>query len=281
MGRNRASGWRYAKLSGHENESDVKKLFQNPDFCREFSSRLGIACVKKAVVGGLNEKSVNSLLGDKTKSKSDLQLLLEDGCSVNISIKKSWGGQVYLIGVSRFIEGFEKQFSLTIPEEIREMLHLYFYGHSQTEQLLGDSNVIQGQSPRLIQYQKRHNRLIWKSLLNKDKAQAERFLDWLKNHIEFIADFCFSKGLASESDSWVDYVWYINLLGDDDVDVILSVESIKRAVKANLDCVVPSRINGGSTIYLPFGFVQWHQQKMQFHHKLDKLLRIIPPEEQF
>ena len=26
MGRNRSTGWQHAKLSGHENESDVEKL---------------------------------------------------------------------------------------------------------------------------------------------------------------------------------------------------------------------------------------------------------------
>ena len=29
--------------------------------------------------------------------------------------------------------------------------------------------------------------------------------------------------------------------------------------------------NGGTTIQLPFGFVQWHQHQMQFHHNYYKI----------
>ena len=93
--RDRSSGWQYAKLSGHENESDVENLFSDSKYCHEFSKRLGIGKIKSASVGGLCETDVPSVLGDKTKSKTDLQLLLEDGSTVNISIKKSWGGSVY------------------------------------------------------------------------------------------------------------------------------------------------------------------------------------------
>lgn len=33
--------------------------------------------------------------------------------------------------------------------------------------------------------------------------------------------------------------------------------------------------NGGTTIQLPFGFVQWHQSSMQFHHSFDKIRNIL------
>ena len=29
--------------------------------------------------------------------------------------------------------------------------------------------------------------------------------------------------------------------------------------------------NGGTTIQLPFGFVQWHQEQLQFHHQYWKI----------
>ena len=32
---------------------------------------------------------------------------------------------------------------------------------------------------------------------------------------------------------------------------------------------------GGSTILLPFGFVQWHQHAMQFHHRLKSIKELI------
>ena len=42
MGRDRATGWKHAKLSGHENESDVEQLFKDDNFRAAFSKRLGI-----------------------------------------------------------------------------------------------------------------------------------------------------------------------------------------------------------------------------------------------
>lgn len=273
-GRDRSSGWQHAKLSGHENESDVEHLFSDRAYCDAFSQRLGIGKIKSASVGGLCETDVPSVFGDKTKSKTDLQLFLEDGRTVNISIKKSWGGQVYLIGVERFIAGYEAQFSERIPDQVKDLLYMYFYGNAKTNALLSNPSVVNGQGAKLIQYQVRHNRLVWDSLYNMDKAAADTLLNWFKNNIDKIADFCFSRGLAADKSDWAEFVWYINLLGEDDVDTIFSVEDIKQAVKAHPEEVFPSSQNGGSTTQLPFGFVQWHQAKMQFHHSLSKLLEI-------
>ena len=274
--RTRASGWQHAKLSGHLNEADVESLFNDASFCEEFSERLGIKKIKSASVGGLCETNVESVLGNKTKSKTDLQLTLEDDSVVNISIKKSCGGQVYLIGVDRFISGYEAQFGEEIPDEIKDLLSLYFYGNSKTDTLLADSNITGGQPAKLVEYQKKHNRLVWDSLYKMNKTAADSLLNWFKDNIDKIAEFCFSRGLAKESTNWAQYVWYINLLGEDDIDTIFSVADIKQAVSQHKDLVFKSTQNGGSTTQLPFGFVQWHQTKMQFHHLYEKLMEIVP-----
>lgn len=275
MGRDRATGWQHAKLSGHENESDVEQLFKDDDFRAAFSKRLGIGEIASATVGGLRETDVLSVFGDKTKSKTDLTIILKNGNTVNVSIKKSWGGQVYLIGVERFIDGFEKQFKKTIPSQIKELLYIYFFGSPHTDSLLNNSKVISGETQSLVSYQKRHNRLVWTSLYNWDKSKADSLLKWFKDNIADIAEFCFSRGLAANQKDWAQYVWYINLLGEDDFDEIYSITDIKSAMAAHTDEIFPSSQNGGSTTQLPFGFVQWHQQKMQFHHSLGKLSEII------
>lgn len=41
-GRNRSEGWTYAKRSGHKNEDNVEKLFEDPTYCRAFEKRLGL-----------------------------------------------------------------------------------------------------------------------------------------------------------------------------------------------------------------------------------------------
>ncbi len=274
-GRDRASGWRHAKLSGHENESDVESLFKDDEFRSKFSQRIGIGEIISANVGGLRETDVESVLGGKTKSKTDLTLKLVDGRNINISIKKSCGGQVYLIGVERFISGYEKQFGVVIPDDIKKLLHIYFYGSPQTKSLLEEPRVTYGENSKLIAYQQEHNRLVWKYLYNWDRAKADALLDWFKGNIANISQFCFSRGLARDEKDWAQYVWYINLLGEEDFDEIFSIEDICNAVESNLSEIYPSKINGGSTTQLPFGFVQWHQQQMQFHHSLGKLLKIV------
>ncbi len=155
--RDRASGWRHAKLSGHENEVDVERLFDDDKFNSEFSARLGIGKIIKAKVGGRYETNVPSVIGHTSKSKTDLKLYIEDGSIVNVSIKKSWGGQVYLISVDRFIKGYENHFLTTIPDDIKDLMCLYFYGHEKTLSLLEDINIIAGETPKVVSYQKRKN----------------------------------------------------------------------------------------------------------------------------
>lgn len=274
-GRDRAAGWQHAKLSGHKNESEVERLFDSENFRASFSKRLGIGEIVSVHIGGLRETDVQSVFGDKTKSKTDLTIVLKDGSPVNVSIKKSAGGQVYLIGVDRFVEGFEKQFDKEISTQIKELLYIYFFGSSQTDVLLNNPQVIAEESINLISYQKKHNRLVWQSLCNWDKKMAEKLLQWFRDNIGEIAEYCFARGLAKEEKDWAQYIWYINLLGEDDTDEIFSISDIKDAMLSHMKEVYPSSQNGGSTIQLPFGFVQWHQQKMQFHHSLLKLSEFV------
>lgn len=273
--RDRAGGWQHAKLSGHKNEAIVEQMFSDKDFCQEFSRRLGIGNIKGAKVGGLCETDVECVLGGCTKSKTDLVLEMEDGSTVNISIKKSSGGQVYLIGVDRFISGFEKQFSVTVPEDIKDSLKLYFYGHEDTNKILDNRDFTSDQPEKVVGYQKRKGRLVWTSMVKYDEAKANRFLEWIKENIADIADFCFSRGLSGNKKDWADYVWYVNFIGEADFDTIFSIADIKQAVEANKHLIVPGTRGGGTTINLPFGFVQWHQKQMQFHHSLGGLTEIV------
>lgn len=109
-GRNRAEGWKHAKLTGHDNERLVAELTEgNSDVQRRLLecahlSDVGIIDVQ---YGGICETDVACVLGGKTKSKTDMWLLLSNGRRLNVSIKKDEDGQVFLIGIERFIEGFE------------------------------------------------------------------------------------------------------------------------------------------------------------------------------
>lgn len=275
MQRNRADGWQHAKLSGHENEAKVLEMFTDPNFCSTFCNRLDIPSIIKADIGGLHEKNVESILGDTTKSKSDLVLTLENNSIVNISIKKSSAGQVYLISVERFIEGFEHQFNTTINETVKEMLRLYFNGHPKIKEIIEVSNTKYKLRLNIAKYQTRKQRLVWESLCTYNNHAANELLNWFKENIGKIAEFCFAKGLSAKDEDWADYVWYTNLIGENALDSIYRVEDICVASQRNQDKVYIGNTLGGTTIKLPFGFVQWHQGQMQFHHNLAKIANIV------
>lgn len=274
--RDRSEGWQYAKLSGHQNEERVRALFDSPSYCEEFGTRIGLAgLIQRARVGGLNETDVNGVLGHKTKSKTDLVLDADNGSAIKISIKKSAGGQVYLIGVERFIEGYEIQFDEVIPHEVKEALRIYFYGHPQIDAILRNDSVNKNLSKRVLDLQKRKRRLVWDALKQYKEDYAEAMLRWFQDKIGNITLYAFSRGLASDCKDWAEYIWYKDLVGKNHFDDLFNIVDVVNAVVKNKDMVSPGKVNNGSTIQLPFGFVQWHQGQMQFHHSREKILEIL------
>ena len=97
--RDRATGWQHAKLSGHKNEDLVKmRLDADEEFATSLLKRINQphAHIAHTTIGGLHETNVPSVNGRKTKSKTDLKVYLDTAEIINISIKKSLHGQVYL-----------------------------------------------------------------------------------------------------------------------------------------------------------------------------------------
>ena len=89
-------------------------------------------------------------------------------------------------------------------------------------------------------------------------------------------------GAVYDSKEWSDFVWYINLLGENNTDDIFFIENICNAVqKVAKDETYYGSSYGGTTIQLPFGFVQWHQGQLQFHHDYNKLSKLLNLEEQW
>ena len=116
--RNRAEGWTFAKLSGHKNENRLAKLINDDStYKKHLQNRLGL---KEEILsckeGGIFEKNTKDIFGKSTKRKTDLILTCGNNTFVNISLKKSRSGQAYLIGIDRFIEGFQKQFNTKIDK---------------------------------------------------------------------------------------------------------------------------------------------------------------------
>lgn len=275
MERNRAEGWQHAKLSGHKNEDLVTQLiFDNTDVQQELLRCAGKqGKVTGVAEGGLCEKSIPSVLDDETKAKPDIRLLLNDGNHVNVSVKKSLGGQVFLITVDRFIRGYEAQYSQTIPQQVKRAISIYWGAADDMDVLIEEyASDIDCPKQGKLPYEKRKHRLVKTSMDKYDPRLSVAMIEWFQENIVNIFDFCFVRGLAKNAEDWADVIWYKNMLPDeDDGDTLFNMETLRKQISDAKDKIVYGNRTGDSTIQLPFGFVQWHLGQMQFHHKLSDL----------
>ena len=272
--RDRAEGWKYAKCSGHENERRLAELVKSD---KEIQCRLMQTAHKEGRqiinidYGGLSETSVCSVLGDSTKSKTDMHLHLDDSSCVNVSIKKSEAGQVYLISPDRFVCGFSMQYGVHIPDDVQRAIFLYWGTADDTLQIVDQYGVNK-------QYEKRKHRLVADTLKKYNINLANALIEWFNNNMLDIFDFCFSKGLARNQQDWADIVWYRNELHENNMDQMFNIANVKKLLPRNAQ--YGSRF-GGTTIQLPFGFVQWHSPlkkipgQIQFHHNFEKLVELV------
>ncbi len=275
--RDRATGWQYAKLSGHKNEDLVKELLDtNKEFQQHFLDSISRShkSIIKTSIGGLYETNVPSVNGNKTKSKSDLKVYLSNNEMVNVSIKKSLGGQVYFVRAGLFISTFEKQFNTKIPVSVQRAINLFWDAADDAVKII--EQYADKSNNRNYDLQIRHRSLNATTLKNYDEKLYHDLLKWFAENAYEITKLSFSMGAVLDREEWSDFVWYINLLDENDVDDIFYIEDLCNAVeKVAKQETYFSTKNGGTTIQLPFGFVQWHQGKLQFHHNYEKICELI------
>jgi len=273
--RNRSEGWQHAKLTGHKNEKLIAELTETDKSVQKRlldAAHITGCTIEKVSYGGLCESDVPSVLSGKTKSKTDMWLHLSNGNRLNVSIKKDTKGQVFLIGIDRFIEGFEIQYKKSIPSDVKRALSLYFGSADDTLDIV---NTYASENKNL---ETRKHRLVAETLKAYDKNLYNALLSWVNSNVVELFDFCFSKGLASNSEDWAHLIWYKNMIGENQFDTIIYLPDITNKIPASAEY---GTRNGGSTIQLPFGFVQWHSPRkvipgnIQFHHSYEKVLDIL------
>jgi hypothetical protein len=274
--RNRSEGWKHAKISGHANENDITNKINNNNIFREnLEKKLNLkSSIKFAEVGGLNEKNVEDIFGGKTKSKTDLKIILKDKKKINISIKKSLGGQVYLIGVDRFLNGFEIQFKKKIDEDIKRAFKLFFSGANDILQIIDSavlSKIEEKKKIKIKKYEKRKKRITWLTFEEYNLQLSLKFIEWFKQNINDIFLFCFERGLSNNKEEWADFIWYKNELMENEIDFVFDIKKMYKTINNNQfkQMIVQGSTLGGTTLKLPFGFVQWHQSQIQFHHNFE------------
>ena len=193
---------------------------------------------------------------------------------VNVSIKKSLGGQVYFVRAKNFIHTFEAQFNKEIPESVCRAIYLFWATASDAVSIIENC----ADTTKFFDYdmQLRHKSLNADTLKRYDERLYHDLLQWFKDNVYELTYLCFATGAVQDKNEWSDFVWYKNMLGENDVDAVFDIAEISKAAsRASSDEVYYGASNGGTTIQLPFGFVQWHQKQLQFHHNYAKVRSLI------
>ena len=278
--RNRAEGWTFAKLSGHKNESRLAKLInEDLEYRNQLRRRLGL---KEEILsckeGGIYETNTKDIFGKTTKRKTDLILTCSNNIFVNISLKKSRSGQAYLIGTNRFIEGFQKQFNLKIDKNVIEGLNLFFGNSDKIKNIINDPKY-KDISAKIKKYEIRKNRLTYETLKLYDSRLVEILIHWFRQNISNLFLFCFERGLGVEKNDWAHFIFYLNLVEDVNIDNIFSIKELflkyENLTPQQKEKIIFGDRNGGTTIVLPFGSVQWHLGQLQFRHEISSLLNSV------
>jgi hypothetical protein len=264
---------RKMKINGHKNEElikyDILKDSNNSSIKKILYKDEKIIDV---LGGGINEKKVDSILGDKTTPKSDLMLILNTNRFINLSLKKSINGQVHLNKVKRFIIGYEKMYG-NIPNNVTEGLLFLFSGHQKINDILNDIRYI-NKNKNIRKIELKHRILSIDTMNKFNPNLSVDLLLWFKLNIGNITNIIFKTGWCKNENDWVDYIFYRNKIDNNDlIDNVINVnELIKKSIEESNQIYFGSN---GTTILLPFGSVQYHLGGLQFHHNLKKILKII------
>ena len=257
MQSNRSVGWKRAKLTGHLNEDLVAKEF--------FDSN-----VKISLSG---TKKVPSILGRKTPTKPDI-IISYPNRKIRRSLKKSKSGQVHLNSVEIFINGFEKKYH-PVSTEVKESLKLIFGGSNKSFDILNTPEFVHTNS-KIRETELRRKTLCFETFKKYDEKSFNNMIFWFKDNIDKIATIIFKTGWVSDENNYADELWYKNLVDNDsDINKVYDIEKIINNAKKNKSEVYPKTKNGGTVINLPFGWVQYHQGQMQFHHSMNQIEKLL------
>ena len=121
--------------------------------------------------------------------------------------------------------------------------------------------------------------LVFEVIRNYDTKMASMLLDWLKKQITSVCELCFSAGAVKDRDKWANVLWYKNLVDADGqgLDFLVPINRILVALEKNGDKNIVERgpKNGGSTIQLPFGHLQYHLKQLEFYQQLKKIQSLL------
>lgn len=268
--RSRSEGWEKAKYEGHLNEDSFTRDNVSSEILSILDEDEHIVSISG---GGSNELKVVTLFGYKAPSKTD-KVILTNKRSITISLKKSDGGQVYLIPSDKFFSGFEIWYDKEVPSEVGEIITLFTGESDDVENVLMDDMVMKENMK--VSPTQRTRRLCFDALDVYDSTKVSQTLEWFKENIGLIADYVFSRGLSNDSDEFAEYLYYKNFLDENNhMDKVFKISDLVDLCQRNSHMVEFGQRYGRTSIQLPFGHVQMHKDVLQFHHSYEKIRNLF------
>jgi len=282
MARDRSAGWRHAKIDGHLNEYQfVDQMALDGQLLSNLERFMFNEISKhapKIVVDG--NKKIDSIFEDKTTSKTDAKVVWHDERSINLSIKKSNSGQVWLVSVPRFIATLEFHMSKKLDSNIVSGISLFIGGKNiQGYEDLFKTALSEdmANSPKVAIQEKYQHRLVASSIEANYPDIWSAMVDFFTAHIGLITHLSFAQGLAIEKSEIAKFIIYNRT--SKGIDFFYIPEIVKKAkARVQHEPIKAGPRNGGSTMLLPTGFLQMHHPKgenlLQFHHKYEKISKL-------
>lgn len=281
-GRSRSEGWKHAKRDGHANEERLTaKILKDPSFATSLSRRLAGRTLGGAVSvrsDGSRASHVADIHGGRSPGKVDLEVNWGSGQSYRISVKKSDGGQAFLTSVDRFFKGMKAQFGVDAPSAAVKAMDLFIGGIAV--EVLGSRRSASSARPRqssVRSLEMHQHRLVATSIIDLYPEGWTSLISWFRVNISAVAQLVFSRGYAASSIDWASHLWYYNEQETPRRDQLFAIDDVAAMTQSHSNEIKPGPKNGGSTLQLPFGFLQMHSpqgtNQIQFHHSLEKISR--------
>lgn len=277
--RNRASA---GSGKGIEGRTYPKFIAQRLNTDKEFRCRVCKAISKKAtdfevaLAGNDLPTHVESIIeGNKlTRAKTTLRIIWKNGTRTNFRTTISNSSQIHLQKASNFIEEFSSKYHCEIPAKVLDALRLFSGSHQNQKDILESIPIdYVGEDVRQKVEFNYFHRLTLASMYGYDEEMPLKLLEWLRQNCDKLFLFCFASGAAKAPDDTADFMWYRDNSSSDGFEIynLSQIASTIRAamqskeMRANMVCP-NDKLQIGSTIALPFGNLQQHENGLQFRH---------------
>jgi hypothetical protein len=205
--RNRSSGWQHANKDGHAYEDFfAKDIITNASLfglLRE-TAELSEKTYPIKAVPTHNREMPLSIFGDRTTAKTDVNVFVNEGDSLDISIKKptTKGGQVLLCKLARFLGLIEHKSGKSIPTNVRWTLKALF-GETDGMTIMDYAPQAKLLSPQIKRHKQQaevyQNRLYASTIAMSYPQEWDDLKKWFSEHMAEITDCCFRSGMCDDN----------------------------------------------------------------------------------